>query len=170
MIHPGTSFSCNDRNKRFTIKKRDWQNVCKDLFLPRMGKTFSLYLNALFFFLSSFYLIFPVLLAKRCKRKNGGGKIKEKGKAHVHHNFWRHKYCLQTARQNILGRGAPAQKSRTDTQLECSNTQDGGAQRDVTQQTQALLTVTLRQYEGQHDPGIQGESGAPRGLHSSGFA
>lgn len=87
-----------------------------------MGKKFSLYLRALIFFClvstSSFQFNW-----QNSKRKHGGGKIKEIGKIHVHHNFWRDPYCSQTVRQTTFVRGSPAQKTRTGTQLECSNTQ-----------------------------------------------
>lgn len=124
-----------------------------------MGKKFSLYLKALIFFwlvsTSSFQFYW-----QNSKRKHGGGKIKEIGKIHVDHNFWRHHYCSQTVRQTAFLRGTPAQKTRTGTQLECSNTQGLQGWKRC-QQAQALLTAMLWQCEGPHGPDVQSDSGVP---------
>lgn len=138
--------------------KTDQWNVCRDVFLPRMEKKISLYLKVLILLClvstpsSQFYW-------QNSKRKHGGGKIKQMGKTHVHHIFKGINIISKLYGKFV--RGSPAQKTRTGYTADLQQYLGLHGWKRC-QQAQALLTAMVWQYEGQHGPDVQSDSGVPR--------
>lgn len=125
-----------------------------------MGKKFSLDLKALIF-LCLVSTSLPQFNWQDSKRKHGGGKIKQMGKIHVHHNFWRHKYYFQSVWQTVLVKRIPAQKARTGYTAGLQQHSEVARLKEMPTGSGTPDSNAVAVW-GQHGPDAQSDSGAPR--------